>query len=372
MNWKLTPLIPLSFIMGWTHEAIALPFSTAFILYIISNRKKIFHQANCYCMIAYILGMMMIITSPSLWNRADIGGITLTQRILSGCVNILFGIRISWLLIATLIMILIKDKNLFLATINRHKYLIIAWITAICIVFSCGTSIERVPICADFIAMLLLLVLWQSNKLGRFRIPSMILICTVAVIVAIPAIRLNYDNYQNYRYHQQQLTTTDNQIIKVRQLPIGLNNFMKIIAKRYVNPTVEFNFHNCYMAFDQHDINNRAVAQLYHKDSVIFLPEDVVNRIQQDSLAYCKMESDEHENLYIMQLNSQREVKHLTFILDQEMPLKFYQRLMSYSGNEYDLDSFNYEVIDINNRNYLVMTIPTDNIRRRIKDVKIN
>jgi len=84
------------------------------------------------------------------------------------------------------------------------------------------------------------------------------------------------------------------------------------------------------------------------------------------------MESDEHENLYIMQLNSQREVKHLTFILDQEMPLKFYQRLMSYSGNEYDLDSFNYEVIDINNRNYLVMTIPTDNIRRRIKDVKIN
>lgn len=371
MNWKLMPLIPLSFLIGWTHEAIALPMSVSFIACLVINRKTVFQQAKSYCMIAYTFGIIMILFSPALWSRADIEGIPFIQRMTAGCINLLFGIRISWLLILTLIIILVKDKDIFYTTINRHKHILIAWITAIGIVFCCGTNIERVPIFADFIALLIVLDVWQSEKLMCFRTPSMVIICIACVLVAIPAIRLNYKNYQNYLYHQQQLITTDNRIIKVRQLPADLNKYMKLIAKRYVNPTIEFNFYNCYMAFDQHDLNNRAMAHLYHKDKLVFLPEDVINHIEHDSLAYQKMESDEHQNLYILQLNKQQTVKHVTFLLDKEAPLKFYQWFLSYPGNEYELDNFNYKVINIQNRNYLVMTIPTSNINRRIKQINI-
>ena len=99
MNWKLLPLIPFSFLMGWTHEAVAIPLSVAWTLYMIIHYKSIFRQANTYCMLAYILGSLMIVLTPALWDRADLGGITFAQRILYGCVNIVFGLRISWILL---------------------------------------------------------------------------------------------------------------------------------------------------------------------------------------------------------------------------------------------------------------------------------
>jgi hypothetical protein len=125
------------------------------------------------------------------------------------------------------------------------------------------------------------------------------------------------------------------------------------------------------MAFDKNDINNKAMAKLYHKQEVVFLPEDVMNRIEKDSTAYQTMESDENEKLYILQLKDNQQVNNVTFLLGEEVPLKFYQRLLTYPNDYYELDSFNYEVLDICNRRYLVMTIPPSNISRRIKQINI-
>ena len=371
MNWKLLPLIPLSFLMGWTHEAIALPLSAAWFLYLVFHYKTVFRQANAYCMLAYMLGMLMIIMTPALWNRADLGGITLSQRIFSGFFNIVFGLRISWILVLSLLILFFKNKKHFLEVINHHKYLLTAWIVAVFIVFSCGINIDRVPICADFIAMLMLLQLLQAERLKRYRLAAMLLIAFTTVMVAVPAIQLNAINYHHFQYHQQQLSKTDSHLIKVRQMQNSMNPWMKSIAKRYVFQTIEFSFYNCYMAFDKNDINNKAIAKLYHKQEVVFLPEDVMNRIEKDSTAYRTMESDENEKLYILQLKDNQQVNNVTFLLGEEVPLKFYQRLLTYPNDYYELDSFNYEVLDICNRRYLVMTIPPSNISRRIKQINI-
>ena len=371
MNWKLLPLIPLSFLMGWTHEAIALPLSAAWFLYLIFHYKTVFRQANAYCMLAYMLGMLMIIMTPALWNRADLGGITLSQRIFSGFFNIVFGLRISWILVLSLLILFFKNKKHFLEVINHHKYLLTAWIVAVFIVFSCGINIDRVPICADFIAMLMLLQLLQAERLKRYRLAAMLLIAFTTVMVAVPAIQLNAINYHHFQYHQQQLSKTDSHLIKVRQMQNSMNPWMKSIVKRYVFQTIEFSFYNCYMAFDKNDINNKAMAKLYHKQEVVFLPEDVMNRIEKDSTAYQTMESDENEKLYILQLKDKQQVNNVTFLLGEEVPLKFYQRFMTYPHDSFELDSFNYEVLDICNRRYLVMTIPPSNISRRIKQIII-
>lgn len=371
MNWKLIPLIPLSFLMGWTHEAIALPLSVACFLYLVIHRNKFFFKAKNYCMLAYILGMLMIVISPALWNRADVGGIPLTQRLISGLINILFGIRISWILIISLLFVFIKNKQYFLTFIYQQKYLFTAWIIAIGIIFSCGTNIERVPICTDFIAILILLNLLQTERIRPFRKTITIVIALVSAIVVVPAIQINSYNHQNFLYHHQQLCQTDNNIIKVRQLPVEMSRWMNLIAKRYHNATIEFGFYNCYMAFDKNDINTKAMAKLYHKEYLIFLPEDVIHRIDSDSSAYNHLESDQHNKLYIKRLKNKQSVKHITFVLGEEVPLKFYQRPLSYPGYEYELDDFNYKVIHINQNDYLIMTIPTSNIKRRIKYIRI-
>ena len=372
MSWKLLPLVLLSFIIGWSHEAIAIPLSVAMVVYLTINRKNILSKAITYCMIAYIMGMLMILISPSLWNRADIEGIPLMSRIINGCVNILFGIRISWLLVLTIITLFIKRRKDFINTVKEQRYLLIAWIVAIGIVFFCGTTIDRVSICADFIALLIVLNIWQRATILRYKKVVISFIIISSIVIAIPAIYFNYLNNQNYQYHDSQLKDHYCQLIKVHQIPVQQNTWMKQLVKRYVNPTIEFNFYNCYMAFDKKDINSKAIAKLYNRKNAIFLPEDVINRIENDSTAYSYYESDEHDNLYIMKLYDRQDVHNVTFLLGDEVPLMFYQRILSFPDDEYELDSFNYEVLDINNKEYLVMTIPTTNIKRRIKDIKIN
>lgn len=371
MSWKMLPLIVLSFAAGWSHEAIALPLSIAFCCYLAVHWKTMLRRADGYCMTAYILGMMMIITSPALWFRADIEGITLTQRLLHGCINMVSHTRISWLLLATLACILIKDRQQFIGTIKTYRYPLIAWMAAIGIVCACGTVIERVSVCADFIAMLIVLRIWQGEKLIRLQKKIVIVVTALTVCICLPAMQLNRENRDNFLYNHNQLLQNSSQLVKIRQLPAQMPLLTQLIRDRYVCPTVEYNFYNCYMAFDRNDTNNMAVAQLYGKPSVVMLPEDVIDRINSDSTAYMHYEADEHNDLFIQQVGQLDSVSSVTFLLNDETDISFYQKLLSYKGYEYELDPFKYELLDISNRRYLVMTIPPSNIRRRIKDISI-
>lgn len=372
ISWSLAPLIPLSFLFGWTHEAIALPMAISIIAYLVIHRKdQLLRHTATYCMVAYCLGMSIILSSPALWSRTDLEGITLSQRLFYGCINIILGIRISWILILSLLIVWLRNRQQFKDFICQHGYLLLAWLAAMGIVFVCGSTIERVAICADFLAMLMVLQLWQGKWLLRYQTVLMVSIMAIAILTAIPAVKLSYQNYQNYRYHCQQLEQRENQLIKVRQLPHNMPLWMSTIASRYVFPTIEFNYYNCYMAFDKKDINNRCAAHLYNRQEVVFLPEDVVDNIQRNPQAYQEYATDEHHNLYIRQLKPEEKVNKVTFILGDEVPIHFYQRILTYPAYTYELDAFNYEVLDINNRKYLVMTIPPSNISRRIKQISI-
>ena len=340
ISWSTVALVPLSFLLGWTHEAIALPLSIAIIAYLLIHRKDhLLRQIATYCMIAYCCGMLMILTSPSLWSRT----------------NIILGIRISWILIFSLVIVWFRNRQQFKDFICQHGYLLLAWLAALGIVFVCGSTIERVAICADFLAMLIVLHLWQGKKLQRYQSTLTAAIIAISVLVAIPAV----------------IYSRENNLIKVRQLPHDMPPCMSTIASRYVFPTIEFNYYNCYMAFDKKDINNRCAAHLYNRQEVVFLPEDVVDNIQRNPQAYQEYATDEHHNLYIQQLKPEEKVNKVTFILGDEVPIHFYQRILTYPAYTYELDAFNYEVLDINNRKYLVMTIPPSNISRRIKQISI-
>ena len=308
ISWSTVALVPLSFLL----------------------KDHLLRQIATYCMIAYCCGMLMILTSPSLWSRTDLEGITLSQRLFYGCINIILGIRISWILIFSLVIVWFRNRQQFKDFICQHGYLLLAWLAALGIVFVCGSTIERVAICADFLAMLIVLHLWQGKKLQRYQSTL-----TAAIIA------------------------------------ISMPPCMSTIASRYVFPTIEFNYYNCYMAFDKKDINNRCAAHLYNRQEVVFLPEDVVDNIQRNPQAYQEYATDEHHNLYIRQLKPEEKVNKVTFILGDEVPIHFYQRILTYPAYTYELDAFNYEVLDINNRKYLVMTIPPSNISRRIKQISI-
>ena len=172
---------------------------------------------------------------------------------------------------------------------------------------------------------------------------------------------------------EQQMKAPGCELIAVDLPRKGENAVMDYFRNHYVNPSAEFGFYCSYMGFDTTDINMRCAAKLYSKPRLTFLPADVVNRIKRDSTAFSGYETDENGNLYIWRLSDERPVRSVRFILNEEdmSSLHFYQRLMVYDGDVFELDDFHYETVQVCGKPYLVFTRPTTNVTRRIKDIEI-
>ena len=113
---------------------------------------------------------------------------------------------------------------------------------------------------------------------------------------------------------------------------------------------------------------------MYGKQQLVFLPEDVVQRIMTDSTAYQHYELDEHQQLYVWQLEDDKPVSKVIFHLKPEdiASLSLPQRMVAYQGDTYELDdNFHYDVVTVCNRHYLVFTRPTTNIYRRIERIEL-
>ena len=370
-HYLMILVLPLSVIAGWTHEGLSVPVSVALLYWLWRHRTGLSRNPVTYCVIAYMAGIMMIMLSPALWNRAYADGMSLQQRIVYGLLNMVTNIRISWLLIITIGIQIYRNKTEANNRLQSVRYILIAWIVALGIVVACGCTVSQVGVFADFIAMLALLRIWQGSWLCKHKI-AITSVCMLTTLGgAIPAIALNRENHDNYLYHCKQLETPNCHLIKTRQVTDSKNVAVKWLTKRYVNPNVQYGFYCCYMAFDKHDFNSKAVGFLFNKKDIVMLPEDIVDHIECDSTAYSHWEADKNEKLYVWKLKPHQRVDRVVFELGDEVSLKFYQQPLSYDGYEYELNSFNYEVININDCDYLIMTIPTTNIKRRIKNIRI-
>ena len=368
---------PLALLVGWSHEGLSLPVTSAFIVFIVANRKQLTtaFPASVLYMFWYALGSLFCLLSPGIWDRAA-EGITLWSRMLTGCLNMVFNVRVLWLLLLCMAVLWFRNRERLKSIIRSEYCLFVALLVSFTIMFLCGTSLERVAFFVDFIALLILLrnflpsgrlnPLNSSNPLNLLCIALLLIFFTGAALV-------RQENAKNFMFMEKQMQEPGKEIIAVRQPVSGQNPLMDFFRERYVNPTAEFGFYCSYMGFDSNDINMRCAAKLYGKQSLVFLPEDVLQNIMTNSTAYQHCQSDKAQKLYVWQMRRQHPVSHLIFELNDEDPSQLlpHQRLVAYHDDTYELDPFNYEVITLQGRSYLVFTKPTTNIFRRIKRVVI-
>ena len=90
----------------------------------------------------------MCLLSPGIWERAD-GNILLINRLISGAINIVFNLKITWLLVITLIVIY---RSQVFKAIWQNRYYYLCLFLALGIIVICGTNLERVVFYSDFIA----------------------------------------------------------------------------------------------------------------------------------------------------------------------------------------------------------------------------
>jgi len=370
VHWFLSPL---SVFIGCSHEALSLPVSITFIVYILMNGKRVIRQSIFLYMDWYIIGMLTVLVSPALWSRAD-DGITLMNRFMSGSINLFMNMRIGWILLLSLGWIFLKDRSLFRKIIQENRYTYLCFMLSLGIIIVCGTTIERVAFFTDFIALLLLLRMWTEMIPKKWHQGIVIVCSSVMLLFMIPAVMVRSENHNNHEYMKQQLMEPGKEVVSVRQPVRGESPMMDFFRDRYVYPSAEFGFYSCYMGFNANDINIRQAAKFYEKRQVVFLPKDVVQRIENDSNAYTNCEADRNSKLYVWKLKKPQIIHEIVFHLKPEdaFALWPHQRLLAYQGDMYVLDDgFRYSIVTLRGHQYLVFTCPTTNILRRLSAITL-
>jgi hypothetical protein len=349
-------------------------------------------------MLFYVAGAAIVMLSPGIWQRAA-DAVSLQSRLISGAVNLLTNMRVSWLLLLALLFLWRRRPAFFRSFVHSYRYLFVAWAVSLAIIIVCGVNLERVAFYTDFFALLLLLpiVAAVADSILAKRLTAISLL--LLLLFFIPAYLLRKEHQRNTLFMQQQMAAPHTEIVAVRSMPYADNWLCRQLTERYVFPSAEFGFFCCYMGFNPHDINMRCAARLYNKPQLVFLPEDVVSSIAADSTAFSRCRLDLSGQLYVYRLphtsapspqlpSHQGEgpwvgsglgyaackarISRLTFLLSPEDPSKLlpHQRLMVYPGDRYDLDSTHYQIINIAAHSYLVFTRPTTNIYRRVHHIE--
>lgn len=370
LRYALLSIVALP--VGWSHEALSLPLSIAFIALLVIQRR-LWRSAVWPFILFYVIGCALCMITPAIWNRAA-EAVSLQARLISGAVNCVSNVRITWLLVVTIVIVWWKDRKLCYRHVKSLCYAYLALAMALSIVLVCGTNLERVAFFVDFIAMLLLLTLLQNVLSVLWQRWLMVVSGLLALVCFVPAYIVRKENQDSWLKAEQQMKEPGRELIAVTLPMHGQNMIMDYFCNHYANPSFDFSFYCSYMGFDAKDINMRCAARLYGKEKMYYLPEDVVRKAEGDSSAYKDYELDDNELLYIWQLpDALNRVDNLTFVLNDEdsSTLSLLQKLVAYKDSTYVMDDYNYEVVDIGHRPYLVFTKPTTNIYRRIKEVRM-
>lgn len=362
-------LSPVGFVAGATHEALTLPLSVSMVVYVALNRRRALRSAPLPYLCFFLLGTLMIFLSPNLRVRVDGDSLSLPMRLLHGAINMLMYVRVVWLLLALSAWLYWRDRPLLMCELKSKVYVWLSLVVSLGIVICCGTVGDRVPFCAELMALVLLCGLWTKAAGPVVRRRVVRCLWAAALLLWVPAVWYNLQNYQNYQTLCRQMYGDAR-----RTLIATPTMEPTALSARYVFPCVGFGYNSVYQAFDAHDINNSCAALLCGKDSLVFLPQRMVERMGSDPLAYRRCELDRGNGLYVWQLPAGRQgVSSVTFCLNDEdmASLRFYQRWLVYPSDRFELDSFRYEVIHAFGRSYLVFTKPPTNIFRRIRKVVV-
>lgn len=368
-RWLLSPL---AFLVGCGHEALSVPVSAALLFWLVVNRSNRRARQLLPFALCYWLGTLTILLSPGIWNRST-EGISLMSRLVSGAVNLVFNMRVVWLLMIALLVLWRCKRALLKTHLQQHLYIYVALLVSVGIVTVCGTNLERVCFYTDFLAMLLLMRVLVQTVGEHWRRGLTSVACAIVLLMFVPAYLVRQENYDNWEQAETQMRQTGQELVAVRCPQKGVNRLLDYCRNHYVNPSVEFGFYCSYMAFDSSDINMRCAASLYGKERLTFLPYDVVRRIEADSTAFADYELCADGSLYVWRLKGEDDVSAVTFVLNPEDVSKLmpHQRLLAYRYDTYELDDFKYEVVQVGGRHYLVFTRPTTNIVRRLNRIEL-
>ncbi len=154
----------VSFLIGWSHEGLSIPFAGAYLASLLINKK--FQRADKYCiLIFFLLGTLFLICSPGNAHRAD-GTTYFAKKILS----IIPHVKSFYILTLILTLLLLKSKYNCLKFIKGNIELFIALALALLLAIFAGAVGGPRSCFGVEILSILLIVKLLYNLIGTYFI----------------------------------------------------------------------------------------------------------------------------------------------------------------------------------------------------------
>lgn len=360
-------LSPLTLFIGWTHEGMALPLAISLAGYCWLMRKTMRKSAALPYVAWFTLGSLVCALAPSTLLRAIGGDGHIAE---SPLVKVGLGLftctemRTVWVLVAVMAYARRRNKRLLALHLSRYGYLYSSVVLSIGIIFASGVTQPRVCFAAEFFAMLLAINLLLRLGAERYSARLGAALSAAIVAVLIPGIYYAYQGHLNNLYLMAQIKGGQTDMIRVKPM-LGNSYFIR----KFVFLQVEFGPNTYYFAPDPNDENVRCAAYLLGRDSLSFLPDDMVGKIMANPDCYIEYGEDATGRLMAMQIPNGTEVNKITFMLgDDSAP--FYKRPFAYASDTYEADR--WHTAKINGRTFVFFDKPIPKISRRIDSIRVD
>ena len=369
-------------LLGWSHEGFCLPLSGALFIYIIINYKTIYKTAYFPFMLFFMIGTTLSVFAPATFIRADASGVNDVFKVaidnIKTAILSISRLRVFWMVLCVTLYMLInnKTKTKVFFSENKYLYLVVLFSLAI-IVLSGRNSFVRVRFCTEFFSMLLLMKQLQYLGLEKYESATVYITCVVLIILLIPVFFYQKKNYDNYKWCDKQFMNKDVSMILVPQdkTPSYLSSF--------ILPHVEFgeSYFPCEKAYWNTPPHPTAyfgmyINAYYGKNGVCYFPQELYDDIVSFPERYENFHSVSGCNLYVRHINKGKMCKEIVYELSEASNdvIPFWIRPFSRWFSTYNVSSCHptfKTIINIQGKDYLVITKPIKGMAERIKRIKM-
>lgn len=362
-----------AFIAGWTHEALTFPLSISLGIYCWMERRSV-SRGFLLMVGSFALGSLLCTFSPATLNRVAESG-TSVKAILIRLLNF-SSLMLQQKLLWALAIVLLLEKRLNKSWSFR-RWAKANWLIILCIILSVGIVLVsgmiylRTTFALSYFCLLLLaetvtsapIALPLCNKLGAC--------CACAVLLLLCIIApYSLKNAAEYKQLLAQIRT-DKCIIATNEVKVPT-----LLADYLIKPVPSDEIMREFFVLQKDTAHIDYRGAMYKKDSLVYLPSYLLQRITKDKNAFKQYENDPQLPYYVLQTNRPN-VKKVTYIMREATAndVPFYLRPLAHKLTRYTLQQSEvakerYITLEIDGRYYLFVA-RNRNFDSRIVYIKV-
>ena len=265
-------LLPLLFLYaifcGNTHEGLIMGAICGYALYFFLHRSELSTQ-RIVMLVGLFLGVLIIVLSPGSQHRASGSGLFDTGNLMSYVFALLSfsNLRIFYLMLLLLAYSCWKKATTFKSFVKDNLFYFTAILAVAGFAFIVKQNTYRSHYGVEFFSLILVVKLLS---LYQFRTWLIHVFNVLLLLASVPVSMSAKDNYAEFEQIEQQLSTTRSGIVATDEAETD-DYLGRYVVRTITRDDDEFN--RTYFASD---VNNKYIADIYHVDSVLFLPEPFV------------------------------------------------------------------------------------------------